>query len=321
MHKISTAFLLVPFLLLASCKKDLLHYQSVQQLSSQTDSDRLNKILFIDQNLGFIVGGQRFYDAVILTTHDGGYTWQKQLFPAAGKELTDIVVAPSGAIYTCGFDGKLLRSYDMGQTWMFSQLEYVALSGLAFIDGQHARVVGGVSFSSGVIQHVDSNGNVTSHDSLATQFNKIVMVSGQTGYLCGYGVMLKTTDSAKTWQYLGVKGDNFEAMDVHGDEIWMCGYNGGVYHTTDGGNSWQTLRNGNDITLPRYNLYGILFKDENNGWAVGANGKVIHSDDGGQHWEEYDQFTTNTLYNIAACPNGDLLVAGDHGALYRIIPK
>ena len=71
-----TILLLAAIFLLNGCKKDLLHLQSVQKITSYTDSDRLNKIFFVDQQLGFIVGGERFADAVILTTHDGGYTWQ-----------------------------------------------------------------------------------------------------------------------------------------------------------------------------------------------------------------------------------------------------
>ena len=159
-----TILLLAAIFLLNGCKKDLLHLQSVQKITSYTDSDRLNKIFFVDQQLGFIVGGERFADAVILTTHDGGYTWQKSSFPVAGKGLYDITQSPSGAIYTCGFDGKLLRSYDQGQTWSFSQLEYFPYSGIAFAGPTRAIVVGGVSFSSGMIQYVDSAGKVTGRD-------------------------------------------------------------------------------------------------------------------------------------------------------------
>ena len=117
-----------------------------------------------------------------------------------------------------------------------------------------------------------------------------------------------------------VANDNFMSMDIHGNEIWMCGYAGSVYHTTDGGVHWQRQRNGNDLTLPRYDLLDIKFKDEQNGWAVCDDGKMLHSDDGGNHWEEYDRFTTSALRSIAICPNNDLLVAGDNGSIFRITP-
>lgn len=72
------------------------------------------------------------------------------------------------------------------------------------------------------------------------------------------------------------------------------------------------------LALPRYNLLGIAFKDGQNGWAVCDDGKLIRTDDAGNHWEEYDRFTTSALRSIAICPNGDLLVAGDNGGIYRI---
>ncbi len=144
------------------------------------------------------------------------------------------------------------------------------------------------------------------------------MVSPSAGYVIGYGTVMKTTDRGNTWNFQNVQGDNFEAMDIHGEEIWMCGYNGSIYHTADGGNNWTRLRNGNDVTLPRYYLMDIVFKDGQNGWAVCDNGKMIHTDDGGQHWEEYDQFTTSSLRSIALCPNGDLIAAGDNGNIFRV---
>ena len=298
----------------------MLSFQNVQKLNSSTDSDRLNKILFIDNSTGFVVGGERFTNSVILTTHDGGYTWQKTSFRQADKGLYDIVLSPAGTLYTCGFDGKLLRSYDKGNTWAYTQMYFQAFTGIAFTDASHAIVVGGVSFDEGAFQRIDSAGNVTGWDSLGYQLNKITMTSGGTGYMCGYGAMEKTTDSGKTWAFQNVLGDDFTCMDIHGDEIWMCGYNGGIYYTSDGGSNWTRYRNGNDIVLPRYRLLAILFTDDLNGWAAGEDGKVIHSTDGGKQWAEYTQFTTNSLRSIALCPNGDLLIAGDGGSLYRITP-
>ncbi len=298
----------------------MLYFQSVQKINSYTDTDRLNKILFTDNNTGFIAGGQRFADAIVLITHDGGYNWEKISLPIAGKGLYDMVVSPSGALCACGFDGKFLRSYDGGNSWLFTQMTYSAFSGLAFTDAAHAIAVGGVSFNEGVLEYVDSNGQATSSDSIGYQLNKITMTSSTTGYICGYGAMQKTTDGGKTWAYQKVESDNFTGMDIHGDEIWMCGYNGGIFYTSDGGNNWTRYRNGNDIILPRYRLLCILFTNDQNGWAAGEDGKVIHSTDGGRTWAEYKQFTTNALRSIAQCPNGDLLMAGDGGALYRVTP-
>lgn len=319
MRRIFFSFFLVIAILFNSCKKDLLHFNMVQKVENFGDSDKLNKILFLNDTIGFVVGGERFSDALIITTKDGGNTWSQAHFPQVGKGIYDITASPSGAIHAIGFDGKFLYSIDTGKTWLFRQLYYYPFSSIAFTDTAHYIVVGGISFNEGQIIITDTTGTVSSTLPLTWQLNAVKMVDSKVGYVCGFGTVMKTIDGGQNWNILNVSGDNFTSMDIHGDEIWICGSNGSVFHTNDGGSNWERLRNGNDITIVNYHLNYIYFKDQQNGWAVGEQGKVIHSDDGGHHWMEYDQFTTSALFCIALCPNGNLLVTGENGAFYKIM--
>jgi photosystem II stability/assembly factor-like uncharacterized protein len=147
------------------------------------------------------------------------------------------------------------------------------------------------------------------------------LTNDHTAYALGYGAVMKTTDRGNTWTYLPVDGDNFTAMDIHGNEIWMCGANGSIFHSTDAGNNWGRQRNGNDLSVRRYMLRSILFTTPMHGWAVGDKGVVIYTRDGGSNWSEYKRFTTHTLRAIAAAPNDDLIVVGDAGTIYRITPQ
>jgi photosystem II stability/assembly factor-like uncharacterized protein len=314
MHRYTTLLLFI--FLFTACKKDLLHYKSVQQLDSHTTADRFNRILFVNNTTGFIAGGQRFSNASILKTTDGGYSWAYTTYPAAGKEIFSIIASPAGKLYSIGFDGKL--SSNTGNTWQFNQVNFLPYNDLAIMDSTHIALVGGVSFNSGFRCVLDIKSMVETYDSLPYQLNRIIYTSNTTGFACGYGVALSTANAGSTWNYMPVQGDDFTGMDIHGSEIWMCGYNGGIYHSTNAGNNWEKLRNGNDITLVSYQLLDIVFKDSQNGWAVGENGVVIHSVDGGHNWSQYNNFTSNGLRCISICPNGDLLVAGYNGALYRL---
>ncbi len=306
---------------LFSCKKDLLHWQNVAQLDSHSKTDRLAKIIFKDANTGYILGGNWYVDAVILTTNDGGNTWARQSYPLVGQLLMGGTVAPSGTVYGIGFEGKMLNGNGTNSNWQFTQMEHYWFRDLSFKQPDSAILIGGISFNSGMIQHIDSNGHVFMRDSLPYQLNQIKMVSASTGYICGYGLVLKTTDGGMTWAMLDISGDNFYAMCIHGEEIWVCGYNGSIFHTLDGGKNWQNFRNGNDLTQESYRLTDILFTDNMHGWAVGENGLVVYSRDGGQHWSKYDQFTTSTLYSIAQNANGNLFVCGENGSVYRILPQ
>jgi photosystem II stability/assembly factor-like uncharacterized protein len=313
-------FLLISGLFLSSCRKDLIAFQHVQQLDSHTTTDRFNRIFFVNDSIGFIVGGIQQSKATILTTHDAGYTWSYKNYPDAGTGIYGISQSPAGLLYTIGYAGKMLYSEDTGATWNFVQLYNWAMNDIAFANADNGIAIGGLNFSDGYEIFIGGDGHYQRQYYYKYELNRVKMANQQTGFMCGYGIVQKSTDGAQTWTALAPNTDNFMSLDIHnnGSEVWMCGYNGSVVHTADGGNSWQTLRNGNDITLVRYRLLDIVFKDEQHGWAVGEAGKVIYSDDGGHHWMEYDHFTDNTLRTIVFCSNGDLLVAGDNGSLYRL---
>jgi photosystem II stability/assembly factor-like uncharacterized protein len=318
--KLNKAFLFLFISLFAtSCKKDRLHFSKVQKIESHTTQDRLSRIIFVNDTLGYVVGGQRFYTCIILTTKDGGYTYNTASYPAAGKCLYGITLAPSGTAYAVGYDGKLMSCAN-GNSWTYTQMWYLPFNDISFVDAQHGIGIGGVSFESGFRFSIDSQGNKLHYDSLSYQLNRIQMADGHTGFISGYGIAQRTTDGGQTWEILNVGGDNFTGLNVRSaTDVWLCGYAGSIFHTMDGGKTWQNLRNGNDITVPNFHLNDIYFKTDVNGWAVGENGIVLYTDDGGHHWMEYDNFTHDALRSIAPCPNGDLMVAGDNGALYRLV--
>jgi photosystem II stability/assembly factor-like uncharacterized protein len=317
MHRPIRFLITVFILLVASCKKDMLQWQQVAQLNSNTTT-RLNNIQFISDSICIAGGGETFYQSTVLRSTDGGFTWSAFSHPDAPKEMYGMNVA-DGRIYLSGIDGDVLQSFDSGKSWQFNRVG----NWMVQVGGTFSVLDTGI-FASTILQRdcaiIRLYGSYGIIDQQTFQFglNKIYMVSARTGYVIGYGAVMKTTDLGATWVFQDVKGDNFTAMDIHGSEIWMCGAAGGIYHTIDGGKVWERLRNGNDISLPRYYLRSIVFKDSNNGWAVGDDGKMIYTNDGGKNWAEYKRFTEHALRSITLCPNGDLLVCGDGGALYRI---
>jgi photosystem II stability/assembly factor-like uncharacterized protein len=310
--------LLVSVLFFISCKKDLIRPAGIIRIDSHT-ANRLNSILFINDSVGFVAGGSRFDEANILITKDGGYTWRLYVPPNTNKELFGVIRSPAGAVYIIGFDGNLLRSYDEGETWLHEQLRYESYKALAFADAEHALCAGGISFLRGDALWIDSAGHVTAHDSLGYELNDIALLPGGAGFRCGYGVMQYTTDGGKTWQWTELRNDNYTALDVHSATIaFACGGEGSIVVTRNGGRDWETLRNGNDLRLPKYRLRDLVFIDGTRGYAAGEEGKVIYTDDAGRHWSELEPFTDENLHGIALCPDGDLLVCGEGGALWRI---
>src|SRR5690606_585974 len=132
--------------------------ERITRLDSHT-ANRLNSILFINDSVGFVAGGSRFYEADVLITRDGGHTWSLHIPEGVDKELFGITRSPSGAVYIIGFDGRLLRSYDEGRSWIHSQLRYESYKAIAFSGAAEALCVGGISFRRGDAMRIDSAGN------------------------------------------------------------------------------------------------------------------------------------------------------------------
>lgn len=304
--------------LLASCTKDLIHPSQVERLETHTQN-RLNDILFVNDTLGFCVGGSRFDEADILKTADGGLTWQLFISPNTNKELFGICRSPSGAIYCIGFDGNLLRSNDHGISWIRHQLRYEPYKAIAFQDAGLAQCVGGISFYRGDAMNVDTAGNIVAYDSLGYELNDIKILASGIGYRCGYGVMQYTRNGGKNWQWSELKNDNYTAVFITGPEsAYTCGGEGSIARTSDGGRTWETLRNGNDITHKKYRLQDILFINLQQGYAVGEGGAVIYTDDAGRHWSELASFTTANLHGIATGPDATIFICGEQGELWKL---
>ena len=304
---------------MASCRKDQITPMGLKKIETHTNSDRFNEILFLNDSIGFVVGGSRFFNATILRTVDGGKSWNHISFPDADKGVYGITKTASSELFAICFAGIVLHSSTAGADWQIQHLGFDNYKDIACINDNRFLLIGGISFIEGYMQYIDAQGNTTKKDSFPHEFNAIEMVNGRVGYMCGYGVVYKTIDSTKTWKLLDVKNDNFKAIHVSANnELWTCGYNGSIFHSADGGNHWEKMRNGNDATKPKYRLLDILFTDPLHGYAVGENGLVITTDDGGKHWMEYKKFTTAHLRNIYAKKDGTLFICGDEGTLFTM---
>lgn len=303
---------------LGGCKKDLLHWKQVQQLDSHTDS-KLNRMQFISDSVCVIGGGIHYEKAEVLRSTDGGYTWANYSYPDAGKGMYGMCVSPQGIIYMCGTDGTVLRSADSGASFQFNRIDdWAYYVGVAYPTPDTGFFAYTHLNDAGAITRVDANYKIIDKTSFNFGLDNIYMKNRDTGYVVGYGAVMKTWDGGAHWHYLDPKGDKFTCMDIHGDELWVCGFAGSVYHSTDAGVHWSRIRNGNDLKLPRLRMLSIVFKDSRTGWASCDDGTVVYTEDGGEHWLEYDRFTTQALRTIIFCPNGDLLTCGDNGALYRL---
>jgi len=98
-----------------------------------------------------------------------------------------------------------------------------------------------------------------------------------TGWACGGGMILKTTNSGNNWSVQNFNATFNQIHPVNDSIIYACGYYV-IYKSTDGGDNWIVIREGvNQAPI----LYGLWFIDENTGWYCGDR-SVMRTTNGGE---------------------------------------
>ena len=94
------------------------------------------------------------------------------------------------------------------------------------------------------------------------------------------GDVQRSVDSGKTWQIVPIaQGSSFHAITAVGNEVWVGGNAGALYHSVDSGQSWTKL-----APVSTDNITHIEFSDPQNGLLNTANGQVWSTSDGGRSW-------------------------------------
>ena len=205
---------------------------------------------FFDDKNGIAVGDPTEKCASIITTNDGGKTWQKidcsQLPELAEGEAffaasnTNIAIVKNTAwIVTGGTRARVLKTTDLGKTWSIYETPFIQGDGpqgmysVDFYDENNGIAVGG-SFSK-------PNEN---------KANKAI-----------------TTDGGKTWQLVADnQNPNYKSCvqyvpNTQGKEVFAVGFTG-ISYSKDGGHTWT------EVSKEGY--YGIQFVNKNTAWLYGS---------------------------------------------------
>lgn len=315
--------LLLFLMLFCSCRKDLLHWKSVEQIHVE-GNPQLNNAVFLPNGLGIICGGWRFDPSTILISTDKGLSWQKKIMPDNSIGLFGASISQDNTLYFSGMYMNICSSKDGMSSFKFQSLsgreEFI--SAISFGENQYGVGVTALGTDSGAVIRFDANHRLISFKRFKNALWDVKMFDAQKGIIAGSGIVMQTKDGGINWERLNVIGDNFNSISaVDSNHIYISGLSGTIVKTEDGGKSWKRLRNGSNITLPDYQLWDLLFINQQKAYAVGEKGLLIYTDDGGEHWMEFDRFTTENLRFISLCPDGQFITGGENGALYRLSMK
>lgn len=96
--------------------------------------------------------------------------------------------------------------------------------------------------------------------------------------------------------YFPVTRDDLHSVATPDNQkIWAIGSFAGIYHSPDGGATWQPQESGMDDLAQ---LCKVDFVDDQHGWIVGSFGIILHTGDGGKTWKAQDSTTDLLLLNV-----------------------
>lgn len=76
-------------------------------------------------------------------------------------------------------------------------------------------------------------------------------------------------------------------------EGWVVGRLGKIFHTTDGGKTWEEQRSETNLLLT-----AVDFIDRTRGWVVGEQGIILHTEDRGAMWKQQQSGVPYPLFDV-----------------------
>ncbi|WP_172649459.1 YCF48-related protein [Thiolapillus brandeum] len=200
-----------------------------------------------------------------------GEHWMQHALPAEDP-MMGLACSPEGDIWVSGGFSTVLHSSDGGENWTSTtQDEDLFLPAMQYLD------------------------------------DDILLAAGE------FGTVMRSADKGTTWERMAPIPDDFYPLAFHFRNVregWVGGLNGRIWHTTDGGQSWQAENTRTDRPIYQFVADGQIL------YALGDNGTVLQRQEAA--WSSLTHVASDiTTYLIAGIPQDDhhLLVAGGGGLL------
>ena len=271
----------------AGCGKDAITLNSFREIDLGVQAD-LSAVWFGDSLNGLVCGGTAWESGILLSTDDGGATWQTDTL--LNRKLEQVTGDPSGQSYACGQDQLLIRPAGE-RHWQVLRTDYQWLRDAHFPSNNYGAVVSGEGFHSGLLRvfgpdafwKQDTLHEVTGELDAVWYVDSTVLVAGGAGWL------IRSTDAGQSWERLRHSGDVFTSIHFPDAKTgYCCGSSGALLKSTDGGATWSTIRKGGASGSRNKGFRALWFSNAETGWLVGDGGIFWHTDDGGDSWQRVD---------------------------------
>lgn len=240
----------------------------------------LNDVHFLNDTLGYVVGGSNGRNSVVLKTINGKDFIALNL--NFSNQINDIYCLSNDLIHISAHDGLVAKSTDGGNIWVSYQLNTThQMNSIYFIDSLTGYVAGG-----GAMLYKTVDGGNTwnlSNNGLNQHLWDICFINPDTGFVAGHnGLIARTTNAGQSWQVLNTQNVISNSVyDLHfpSNTIgYAISINGDIIKTIDGGDNWTHLYSAGTV------LRSVFFFDNLKGYACGNNGLILKTINGGISW-------------------------------------
>jgi len=247
-------------------------------------------LYFVNKNVGFGISLEfdftppNYIGSRILSTTNGGISWDNYLFQDTNIFLNTIYFLDTLNGFTGGSDGKIYYTSNSGNLWTQSTVDSglsftFPVDDIKFYDPLTGFAAGGAFDIAGMIWKT-TNGGLTWNNRIvgAEPVTDIFIIDSLNIIAVGgdfeYGASnVKTTNSGANWIYqeFGIFGIA-NSIDFRTEsEAWISlGIVDSFLISTNGGITWRLTGTPNSARI-----YDITFTDPNNGWAVGVDGVIL----------------------------------------------
>ena len=269
------------------------------QIQSKTNQVGI-AIHFGDAKSGWVI--VRNGDSLI--TDDGGLTWTRR--PAElGNRIRSVKMRSHREAWGVGPGGQILLTRDQGRNWEHAYVDLTA----------REKEPAPSSEDLGLNQEsADSGSSSTSQD--ATDIRAALDEDAGEAFRnrqrrrrprprdlnpeSGSGESVATPrprrPANRRRPRLGRPSSAEEIVNFHyvGDHVaWAVGKAGHIYHTHDGGVTWE-LQLGEQLD----DFHDVLFLGEDNGWITGDNGLLLETQNSGHDWTARDIGTRQKIIGV-----------------------
>ncbi|MDX2224331.1 MAG: YCF48-related protein [Rhodospirillaceae bacterium] len=236
-------------------------------------------------------------------------------FPLASSSLVLDVAETGDALVAVGDRGFILRSTDMGSSWVqMPSPAGVMLTGVAFA-GPSGLAVG---HDATILRSTDAGltwQTVSSDPDAETPLLGVVCDGPDRALAYGaYGLLMESTDGGASWSERRITDDEPHLYRIAKavDGAWYAaGEFGSLFASADAGATWTPI----DSSPYDGSYFGLLALADGGLLLFGLRGNLFRSDDGAATWTAVETGTTATLHGGVQRKSGDVVIVGLSGSV------